>query len=121
MIDKKEFPFVFAPFALNRTVIEMTQQRNEIVERIRSEHSKLITQFDVSSIAIFGSASRNELSAESDVDVLVHFNGPATFEGYFRLKFYLEELLGRKVDLATDRMIKPRLQKRIADELLYVT
>ena len=108
-------------FALSRTIIEMIQKRNEIIERIRADYVSLARQFNVSSLALFGSASRNELSAESDVDVLVHFNGPATFDRYFGLKFYLEELLGRNVDLATDKMIKPRLQKRISGELLYVT
>ena len=100
---------------------ETINQRDMIVKRIHADYADLARQFNVSSLALFGSASRNELSAESDVDVLVHFNGPATFIGYFGLKFYLEELLGRKVDLATDKMIKPRLQKRIVDELLYVT
>ena len=60
------------------------------------------------------------MNEDSDVDVLVTFDGPATFDRYFSLKFYLEELFKREVDLATDKMIKPRFRKHIEKELIHV-
>jgi predicted nucleotidyltransferase len=94
--------------------------REEVLETLQAHYPEMGERFGVASLAIFGSASRNELRDGSDVDVLVTLKGPATFDGYFALKYYLEELLGREVDLATDKMVKPRLRRRIANELLHV-
>lgn len=47
------------------------------------------------------------MRAGSDVDVLVDFDGPATFDGYFDLKDYLEGLLCRPVDLVTRKGLDP--------------
>lgn len=72
------------------------------------------------SLAIFGSAAREEDRAVSEVGVLVEFAGPATFNGYMDLKFFLEDLLGRPVDLVTRRSIRPGLKARIESEARYV-
>jgi predicted nucleotidyltransferase len=45
-------------------------------------------------LALFGSVARDEATAESDVDLLVEFEGGATFDRYMDLKFFLEECLG---------------------------
>jgi len=39
--------------------------------------------------------------ADSDIDVLVAFDGPASSKRWFGLPFYLEDLRGRPVDLVT--------------------
>jgi predicted nucleotidyltransferase len=57
---------------------------------------------------------------ESDVDMLVSFAGPATFDGYMDLKAFLEDLLGRSVDLVTSGALKPALRSRIASDLVHV-
>jgi predicted nucleotidyltransferase len=54
------------------------------------------------------------------VDILVEFNGRATFDRYMDTKFYLEELLGRKVDLVTPKAIKPRMKPYIMQDLIHV-
>ncbi len=46
--------------------------------------------------------------------------GPATFGGYMDLKFFLEDLLGRRVDLVTKKSIRPGLKERIEREAQYV-
>ena len=63
-------------------------------------------------MAIFGSVAREEARPDSDVDFLVEFRGPATFNGYMDLKFFLEDLLGRPVYLVTRKSIRPRLKTR---------
>jgi predicted nucleotidyltransferase len=45
---------------------------------------------------VFGSVARDEERPDSDVDVLVTFDGPATSQRYFGVQFYLEDLLGRQ-------------------------
>lgn len=94
--------------------------QNDVLDTLHAHFQEIQQRFDVESLAVFGSASRGELRDDSDVDLLVQFNGGATFDGYFALKFYLEDLLGRMVDLATEKMIKPRLRRLIEDELINV-
>ncbi|MBT4819214.1 MAG: nucleotidyltransferase family protein [Lentisphaerae bacterium] len=90
--------------------------RQQILEALKSHHTELTENFAAASLALFGSASRDD----SDVDLLVSFRGAATFDGYFGLKRYLEALLGRRVDLVTPNALKPRLKKRIEEELVHV-
>lgn len=87
---------------------------------LREHATEIRERFAVEALAVFGSVSRGALRADSDVDMLVRFREPTRPEGYFGLKDYLEGLLGRPVDLATESMLKPRLRERILDELTYV-
>ncbi len=94
-------------------------RRSEILQRLEAHGDELV-EMGVKSLAIFGSAARDEARPDSDVDVLVEFAGPATFNGYMDLKFFLEDLLGRPVDLVTRSSIRPRLKERIESEARYV-
>ena len=67
-----------------------------------------------------GSAARDELRDESDIDVLVEFERAATFDGYFDLKEFLEQLLGRRVDLVTEKGLKPRARRHVEKDLIRV-
>lgn len=78
-------------------------------------------RFAVKHLSLFGSTARNEAREDSDVDVLVEFEGPATFDGYMGLLFYLESLLGRKVDLITGNSLKPRVRPNVEKDLIRVT
>jgi hypothetical protein len=95
--------------------------RASIIDRIRRHQIEIQSRFGVSSISLFGSAARDEVRPDSDIDVLVDFEGGPTFDRYFGLKFFLEDALGRSVDLVTPPMLKPRLRKNIAAELVHVT
>jgi predicted nucleotidyltransferase len=75
----------------------------------------------VKSLAIFGSVARGDASVGSDVDILVEFKGPATFDQYMKLKIFLEELLGCPVDLLTRKGIRPELAPSIEQEAVYVS
>ncbi len=77
-------------------------------------------QFGVTSLAVFGSVARDQARPDSDVDILVEFDPPPTFERYMDLKFYLEDLLGRRVDLGTPDTLKPRIRARVESEALHV-
>ena len=75
--------------------------RDELIRQLKRQGGEL-TAFGVKRLAIFGSVARGEATSDSDVDVLVEFEGPATFDQYMRLKGFLEEALGRPVDLLTE-------------------
>lgn len=92
---------------------------DQIIARIRG----LRTQLDalgVASLGLFGSVARGEERDDSDVDVLVAFNGPATFDQYMDLKLLLEDALGRRVDLVTERGLREALRPIIERELRHV-
>jgi len=94
--------------------------RSEVISRLASHRDAIRQRFGVRSMALFGSVGRDEARDDSDVDLLVEFEGPSTARGFFDLKAYLEEVLGREVDLATRSMVGPALQRAIASELLRV-
>jgi uncharacterized protein len=64
--------------------------------------------------------ARDRAGEASDVDLLVRFEGPATSARYFGLQFYLEDLLGRPVDLVTDKALRPELRPYIERETVHV-
>ena len=93
--------------------------RDQIVQKLKTKHDKL-AEFKVRSLALFGSLARGKMRPDSDVDILVEFEGPATFDQYMKLKIFLEALIGRPVDLLTRKGIRPELVPHIERELLHV-
>lgn len=91
------------------------------VLQILKEHEILIKEkFGAKRIGIFGSFARGEEKAGSDIDVLVEFDETKiTFDNYMDLKFYLEDLFKREVDLVIESSIKPRLKDNIMREVVY--
>jgi len=94
-------------------------RREDALKRLRGSWEQ-ISSFDVQSLAIFGSLARDEADSDSDADVIVEFNGPATFDRYMDLKIFLEGLLGCRIDLVTRRAIKPRMRMYVEKEAIYV-
>jgi predicted nucleotidyltransferase len=95
-------------------------QRDDVV-RLLTKRRQEFAQFGVKSLALFGSVVRDESRPESDVDILVEFEGRATFDRYMELKFFLEDLLRCQVDLVTSKALKPRLRPYVEKEAVYVT
>jgi len=95
--------------------------RDEILNCLREHRTEIGKRFAVARLGLFGSAARDELGDESDVDMLVAFEGPPTFAGYLALKHYLEQLLGRPVDLVTESGLKPRVRSTVEKDLIRVS
>jgi hypothetical protein len=95
---------------------------NRDIQAILQERKNyLVEKFGVIEIAIFGSYARGEQKKDSDVDLIVDFKeGWKTFDNYMDLKFYLEELFGKKVDLVIKSAINPRIKPFIIEEAIYV-
>ena len=89
-----------------------------ILDALRAHSKELQNRFTVRRIGIFGSHARGDVGLESDIDVVVEFDQP-TFDHYMDLKFFLEQLLSKKVDLVMADTIKPRLQPYINQEVIY--
>ena len=94
--------------------------RDEVLALLR-EHKETLTQrFGVVELALFGSIARDRAKEESDVDILVRFDGPATSKRYFGVQFYIEDLLGRPVDLVTAKALRKELRPFVEREAIDV-
>jgi len=86
-----------------------------------AEHRERIRSLGVRRIGVFGSFARGEEREESDIDILIEFEeGGRSFDTYMDLKFFLEDLFGRKVDLVDRDAIKPALAPHILRSVRYV-
>ncbi|MBK6288355.1 MAG: nucleotidyltransferase family protein [Gammaproteobacteria bacterium] len=94
--------------------------RQRALDLLRRSKPELQAQFGVTRLALFGSTARDAASTNSDVDVLVAFDGPATSRRYFGVQFYLEDLLGCPIDLVTEKALRPELRPYIERERLIV-
>lgn len=92
----------------------------ELLVLLSGQRETLKSRYAVKSMAIFGSAARDALAAASDVDVLVEFDTAPGFDRYFDLKFFLEELIGRRVDLVTRRGLRAEFRARVEREAIHV-
>lgn len=94
--------------------------RNEVLQKL-SEHRQVLREMGVRSLALFGSVARGEFQEGSDIDLLAEFAEPPGFDGYMRVKFYLEELLGLPVDLVMVGALKPWARQTVLEEAIDVT
>ena len=91
----------------------------ESILKLLQNNAEAIRSFGVRRIGLFGSWARDEGSSESDIDVLVELDH-VTFDRYMELKFFLEELLDRNVDLVLAETLKTQIRPKIMREVLYV-
>ena len=97
------------------------EKRREASQRILKtlERSRFdIQKYKVKKLGLFGSFSKGTYHAKSDLDFLVQFKNP-TFDNYMDLKFLLEKLFHRKVDLVIEDSLKPSL-RYVKKEAYYV-
>ena len=92
--------------------------RDEILQRLQERQEEMRTLFSVRRIGLFGSYLHGNEDENSDVDLIVELSEP-TFDHYMDLKFFLEALFERPVDLVLSDMIKPRLKPVIHKEAAY--
>ena len=84
------------------------------------DKSFLAERYGVVRLALFGSTVRDEARADSDIDIVVSFDGPATSERYFGVQFHLEDALGCPVDLVTETALRHELKPFIEKEMVDV-
>lgn len=93
----------------------------EQVFAILHQHHSTLQQLGVRRYGLFGSFVRNEVHPTSDIDLLVEFEPQQkTFDHYMTLAFFLEDILGRPVDVLTPESLSPHSGSRILAEVEYV-
>jgi uncharacterized protein len=92
---------------------------DDIMNALNSNMSS-IKKFHVKKIGVFGSFVRGEQTSTSDIDILVEFeDNQETLDNYMDLKFFLEDLFARRVDVVISSVIKDALKKSIVESVKY--
>ena len=94
--------------------------KQQTIQSLTKNKAVLTQRFGVTRLALFGSTARNAATDDSDVDILVSFEGAATSQRYFGVQFYLEDLLGCAVDLVTEKALRAELRPHIEREAIDV-
>jgi len=95
-------------------------ERDQILALLKSRRRQL-KKFGIHSLSVFGSVARDQARKNSDVDILVDFEKPVGLFEYARLKMYLEDILGREVDLVTPEALRKELREEILREAIRAT
>jgi uncharacterized protein len=103
-------------------MVKMSEEltKDQLVALLQANH-RHIAQFGVRKLGLFGSFVRKAQTSASDVDLLVEFDqAQKTFDNFMQLSFFLEELLGRPVELVTPESLSPYIGPHITREVEYV-
>ncbi|MEI6753635.1 MAG: nucleotidyltransferase family protein [Paludibacter sp.] len=95
------------------------ETKNEVVTKLKEIKPLLFKEYSVKSIGLFGSYADETNTEESDIDLLVEFEKPIGWK-FFTLELYLEQILGRKVDLVTIGGLKYQIKNQILNQMQYM-
>ena len=93
--------------------------REELLDRLRTLLPELRRDYPLGRVALFGSWARGDAATDSDVDLMVEVD-PAIGLGLVELADRIEEAVGLRVDLATERMLQGRLWPYVEPDLVDV-
>lgn len=94
--------------------------RASVLQLLARSKATLAARYGVTDLALFGSTARDTAGPGSDIDILVSFDGPATSARYFGVQFFLEDLLGRPVDLVTQKALRAELRPYVERDAVRV-
>jgi len=94
--------------------------RKEIEYILRAHKQELRRRFKLKEVGIFGSYVRGKEKKRSDIDILVDFEETPGLLEFVAMERYLSELIGKKVDLVMKTALKPRIDRRILEEVVYI-
>jgi len=96
-------------------------RREDVITTLRGYLPAIRRDFGVVRLALIGSTARDEAREDSDIDLLVVYEVGPTMDSFVGLKLFLEDRLGRKVDLVTPDALKPRTRPGIERDAVDVT
>ena len=90
------------------------------IEKFKEKILEKLREHEVKRASLFGSIVREEMTDESDIDILIEFRGTKSLLDLARLKIELEEVLKRKVDVLTYNSLHPLLKDQILAEQVEI-
>jgi hypothetical protein len=92
----------------------------QIIKALNELKPVIREKYKVKELGIFGSYTRGQEKNDSDLDILVSFEVPIGFFKFLELEEYLSDKLDIKVDLVSKKALKPRIGKRILEQVIMV-
>ena len=92
----------------------------EIVTFLTEHKSEIQERFGATRIGLAGSYARGDATEESDIDIVVELQSGNKFRSFFYLLYFLQDALGKRVDLVTESSLKPLVKKSVLKDILYV-
>jgi predicted nucleotidyltransferase len=94
--------------------------RDDILNFLRLHKQEIESTYGVTRIGLFGSYARQTAREDSDIDLVVEIDkSRKTFRNFFNLKRYLEEGLGKPIDLGMESALKPVVKQAIKNDIFY--
>lgn len=87
---------------------------------IQFKTKSIFEEYGITYAAVFGSVSRGEENKNSDVDILVHLGKPMGMFTYMQMIHKLENSLGKKVDIVTDKSLNKYIKPYITPDLKVI-
>jgi predicted nucleotidyltransferase len=98
----------------------MNEKLKRILAKLKSLEKEIKEEYRAEIIGVFGSYARGEQNKESDIDILVRFKEGATLFDFAGLANFLEEQLSMKVDVVSERALRPELENEILKEVVTI-
>jgi len=92
---------------------ELLKEKREEILRIAAKHG-------ARNVRVFGSVARDEANEGSDIDLLVELEPGRSLMDHAALWLELQQAVGRRVDVVSDRGIKPRMRERVLREAVPI-
>ncbi len=93
---------------------------NDLLKSRREEILRIAAKHGARNVRVFGSVARGEADSKSDIDLLVEFKRGTTLLGHAALVQELEDLLGVKVDVVSERGLRDRVRERVLREAVAI-
>ncbi len=94
--------------------------RDELLDKLIAVKSELNEKFGIEQIALFGSYARDEATEQSDIDLTIVKMKKKDYFTRAKAIYFLEEKLGKKVDMGYFDSIRTALQHQIKQDMIYV-
>ena len=91
---------------------------NELLQEKREDILRIATRRGASNIRVFGSVARGDADPKSDIDLLVDLEPGRSLFDLGGLLMDLQDLLGHKVDVVTERGLRERIRERVLKEAI---
>ncbi len=96
------------------------KDREQILAFLREHKDELQARFGVTRLGLVGSYARDEARDDSDIDIVVSLQSENTFRSFFGLLHFLQDNLHGRIDLATERSLKPQVRESVLKDIRYV-
>lgn len=96
--------------------------KNEILDFLRKNKSEISSKYCLTKIGLFGSFAREEQTENSDIDLLVEYKPDAKklYDVEEDLRLFISSTFKRKVDICSEKWIKPVFKPLILKDVIYV-